>query len=92
MSRRRGSRRSSSWRLTATLENLRTLDLFADHDLDWRPLAEIAIADSFAANLATIAPRYEISPTMSQARLATTRRPRTTTARPPRPLRPNRAT
>ena len=49
-----------------TLENLRTLDLFADHGLDWRPLVEIAVAGSFAADLAVIAPRYEIGPTMPQ--------------------------
>lgn len=50
----------------ATLEKLRTLDLFADHALDWRPLTEIAVADSFTAGLATVALRYEISPTISQ--------------------------
>jgi hypothetical protein len=49
-----------------TLENLRTLDLFADHGLDWRPLVEIGVAGSFGADLAMIAPRYEISPTMPQ--------------------------
>jgi len=50
-----------------TLESLRTLDLFAERDLDWTPLAQIAVAASFAADLATVAPRYEISPTMSPA-------------------------
>jgi hypothetical protein len=49
-----------------TLENLRTLDLFADRNLEWRPLAEIAVAGSFAVDLATVAPRYEITPTISQ--------------------------
>jgi hypothetical protein len=54
----------------ATFEDLRTLDLFADRGLDWRPLAEIAVAGSFAADLATIGPRYEIPPTITQPQWA----------------------
>jgi hypothetical protein len=49
----------------ATLENLRTLDLFADRGLEWRPLAEITVAGTFAADFARIAPRYEIAPTIT---------------------------
>lgn len=51
----------------ATFENLRILDLFADRDLNWEPLTRIAVAASFAVDLATVAPRYEIAPTMTQA-------------------------
>ena len=51
----------------ATLENLRTLDLFADRGLHWRALAEITVAGTFAADFAKIAPRYEIAPTITAA-------------------------
>ena len=50
----------------ATLEDLRTLDLFADRGLEWRELAKIAVGGTFAADFAKIAPRYEIAPTITQ--------------------------
>jgi hypothetical protein len=48
------------------LEDLRSLDLFPDRGLEWRPIAEIGVAGSFAVDLATVAPRYEIAPTIAQ--------------------------
>jgi hypothetical protein len=50
----------------ATLEDLRTLDLFAERGLQWRPLAEIAVAGGFAAEFGKVASRYEIAPTITE--------------------------
>lgn len=47
------------------LEDLRSLDLFADRGLEWRPIAEIGVAGSFAVDLATVASRYDIAPTLA---------------------------
>jgi len=47
------------------LEDLRMLDLFRDRALEWKRLAQIKVAPSFAVGLAGVANRYLISPTIS---------------------------
>ncbi len=51
------------------LEDLRVLDLFADHpELDWRPLAEICVADSLTADWTAVEPRRDGPGTMDDPR------------------------
>ena len=53
----------------AGLEDLRTLDLFADHpELDWRAIAEIRVADSANAAWADVEPRRDGPGTMDDPR------------------------
>jgi hypothetical protein len=54
----------TSW---ATLKNVRTLDLFKDRGLPFRPIAKISVASTFAQPLLTIAPRYNTLPTTLSA-------------------------
>ena len=53
----------------AGLEDLRLLDLFADHpELGWRPIAEIRVADILSAGWADVEPRRDGPGTMDDPR------------------------
>ena len=53
----------------AGLEDLRLLDLFADHpELDWRPIAEIRVADAATADWTAAEPRRDGPGTMDDPR------------------------
>ena len=53
----------------AGLEDLRILDLFADHpELDWRPIAEIRVADALNASWTDVEPRRDGPGTMDDPR------------------------
>ena len=61
----------------AGLEDLRTLDLFADHpELDWRAIAEIRVADTANAAWADVEPRRDGPGTMDDPRWTDLRGPR----------------
>lgn len=52
----------------ATLANLvgiYVLDLFKSHGLQFEPIAELEVAATYESTLATVAPRYDQSPTLS---------------------------
>jgi hypothetical protein len=48
----------------ANLTNIQVLDLFKSHGLAFEPIAEIAVAATYAQALATIAPRYDQATTI----------------------------
>lgn len=51
----------------AMLTDIHVLDLFKSHGLPFEPIAEIEVAATYAAALATIAKRYDQPPTISAA-------------------------
>lgn len=48
------------------LEELKTLNLFRNRRINWKPLAEINVAQTFTQNFSSICRRYNQTPTLTK--------------------------